>query len=113
MHRRLFWKRGLLVWLLVCLLSSALLYAEQIRRQYWQLTGDFNTLFSGLSAVLTQNESIIPLLGGHEPLAELQKNFRRSRRWKRRPAVNGMPLASSRRTTAATGCITRGGRSGC
>lgn len=101
MHRRLFWKRGLLVWLLVCLLSSALLYAEQIRRQYWQLTGDFNTLFSGLSAVLTQNESIIPLLGGHEPLGELQKKF---------PQIQALEATSGRERDAARVEPTHDGR---
>jgi signal transduction histidine kinase len=57
------------------LLGCALLYAGQIRRQYWRLDRDFNTLFSSISAALTQNESVIPLLNGDEPLRELQKKF--------------------------------------
>ncbi|WP_054180793.1 sensor histidine kinase [Trabulsiella odontotermitis] len=75
MNYRPFIWRCLVIWLVGCLLGCALLYAEQIRRQYWRLDRDFSTLFSGISAALTQNESVIPLLNGDESLSELQKKF--------------------------------------
>ncbi|KFC11286.1 two-component sensor protein [Trabulsiella guamensis ATCC 49490] len=75
MNNRPFIWRCLIVWLAGCLLGGALLYAEQIRRQYWRLDRDFSTLFSGINAALTQNESVIPLLNGDESLSELQKKF--------------------------------------
>lgn len=55
-------RRALVVWIIVCLLSSVLLYAEQIRRQFWERDREFTALFSAISAVLTQNESVLPLL---------------------------------------------------
>lgn len=68
-------QRSIAVWVLLCLISSALLYAEQIRRQYWERDRAFSTLFSNLSAVLTQNESVLPLLNGDEDIAALRKKF--------------------------------------
>lgn len=67
--------RALLVWSLVCLISSILLYAEQIRRQYWERDREYSALFSQISAVLTQNESVLPLLNGDEDIAALSKKF--------------------------------------
>jgi signal transduction histidine kinase len=64
-----------IVWLLVCLISGVLLYAEQIRRQFWERDREFSTRYSTLSAVLTQNESVLPLLNGEEDLAALRKKF--------------------------------------
>ncbi|MFP2239172.1 sensor histidine kinase [Pseudescherichia vulneris] len=67
--------RGVLLWLTACLVCSALLYAEQIRRQYWQYDRAFNALFSTISTALTQNESVIPILNGDEDLALLRQKF--------------------------------------
>lgn len=75
MNSRKFLKRGLLIWLIACLLSSVLLYAEQIRRQFWDLDRAFATAFAETGAVLTQNESVLPLLNGDEDLAALRKKF--------------------------------------
>ncbi|WP_333849937.1 sensor histidine kinase [Leclercia sp.] len=75
MNNRKFLHRGLLIWLLLCLLSSVLLYAEQIRRQFWDLDREFATAFAEAGAVLTQNESVLPLLNGDEDLAALRKKF--------------------------------------
>lgn len=75
MNNRKFLKSGLLIWLLLCLLSSVLLYAEQIRRQFWDLDREFATAFAEAGAVLTQNESVLPLLNGDEDLAALRKKF--------------------------------------
>ena len=52
-----------------------MLYAEQIRRQFWERDREFSTRYSTLSAVLTQNESVLPLLNGEEDLAALRKKF--------------------------------------
>ena len=79
MNNTLF-RRTVIVWLLVCLISGVLLYAEQIRRQFWERDREFSTRYSTLSAVLTQNESVLPLLNGEEaknsrtssPLRKLQ-----------------------------------------
>ncbi|MDK9357417.1 ATP-binding protein [Lelliottia sp. V106_10] len=68
-------RRALVVWIILCLLSSVLLYAEQIRRQFWERDREFTALFSGISAVLTQNESVLPLLNGDEDLTALRKKF--------------------------------------
>ena len=68
-------RRALVVWIIVCLLSSVLLYAEQIRRQFWDRDREFTALFSAISAVLTQNESVLPLLNGDEDLTALRKKF--------------------------------------
>ncbi|EWG65303.1 MULTISPECIES: sensor histidine kinase [unclassified Enterobacter] len=70
-----FLKRGIIVWTIVCLISGVLLYAEQIRRQFWERDREFAALFSELSAVLTQNESVLPLLNGDENIATLRKKF--------------------------------------
>ena len=67
--------RGMLIWLVGCVLGSALLYAEQIRRQYWQLDRAYTLLFSTVSTALTQNESVIPILNGDEDLTLLQQKF--------------------------------------
>ena len=67
--------RGVLLWLLACLVCSALLYAEQIRRQYWESDRAFTALFSSLSTALTQNESVIPILNGNEDPALLRQKF--------------------------------------
>lgn len=74
MNNTLF-RRTVIVWLLVCLISGVLLYAEQIRRQFWERDREFSTRYSTLSAVLTQNESVLPLLNGEEDLAGLRKKF--------------------------------------
>lgn len=60
---------------MACLISGVLLYAEQIRRQFWERDREFSTRYSTLSAVLTQNESVLPLLNGEEDLAALRKKF--------------------------------------
>lgn len=70
-----FFKRGIIVWTIVCLISGILLYAEQIRRQFWERDREFAALFAELSAVLTQNESVLPLLNGDEDIAALRKKF--------------------------------------
>ena len=75
MNNRKFLNRGLLIWLIACLLSSGLLYAEQIRRQFWDLDRAFATAFAEAGAVLTQNESVLPLLNGDEDPAALRKKF--------------------------------------
>ncbi|MBB1198759.1 sensor histidine kinase [Enterobacteriaceae bacterium 89] len=67
--------RGILLWLFAWLICSALLYAEQIRRQYWESDRAFTALFSTLSMALTQNESVIPILNGDEDPALLQQKF--------------------------------------
>lgn len=74
MNNTLF-RRTVIVWLLVCLIRGVLLYAEQIRRQFWERDREFSTRYSTLSAVLTQNESVLPLLNGEEDLAALRKKF--------------------------------------
>ncbi|HHE8494539.1 TPA: sensor histidine kinase [Enterobacter ludwigii] len=74
MNNTLF-RRTVIVWLLACLISGVLLYAEQIRRQFWERDREFSTRYSTLSAVLTQNESVLPLLNGKEDLAALRKKF--------------------------------------
>ena len=74
MNNTLF-RRTIIVWLLACLISGVLLYAEQIRRQFWERDREFSTRYSTLSAVLTQNESVLPLLNGEEDLAGLRKKF--------------------------------------
>ncbi|MRS88657.1 two-component sensor histidine kinase [Enterobacteriaceae bacterium RIT714] len=68
-------RRTLVLWIILCLLSSVLLYAEQIRRQFWERDREFSALFSTLSALLTQNESVLPLLNGDEDLPALRKKF--------------------------------------
>ncbi|MEJ5073130.1 ATP-binding protein [Enterobacter ludwigii] len=73
--QRTYLQRGVLIWLIACLLSSALLYAEQIRRQYWACDRAFNGLFSTIDTALTQNESVIPILNGDESLSLLQQKF--------------------------------------
>ncbi|WP_447855464.1 sensor histidine kinase [Enterobacter sp. WI-ESBL-E8] len=70
-----FLKRGIIAWTIVCLISGVLLYAEQIRRQFWERDREFAVLFAELSAVLTQNESVLPLLNGDEDIAALRKKF--------------------------------------
>ena len=74
MNNTLF-RRTVIVWLLACLISGVLLYAEQIRRQFWERDREFSTRYSTLSAVLTQNESVLPLRIGEEDLAALRKKF--------------------------------------
>lgn len=74
MNNTLF-RRTVIVWLLACLTSGVLLYAEQIRRQFWERDREFSTRYSTLSAVLTQNESVLPLLNGEEDHAALRKKF--------------------------------------
>ncbi|MEW5562508.1 ATP-binding protein [Enterobacter asburiae] len=73
--KRAFLLRGLATWLVVSLLCCALLYAEQIRRQYWQFDRAFTSLFSTINTALTQNESVIPVLSGDDDLARLQQKF--------------------------------------
>jgi len=73
--KRAFLLRGLAAWLVVSLLCCALLYAEQIRRQYWQFDRAFTSLFSTINTALTQNESVIPVLSGDDDLARLQQKF--------------------------------------
>jgi signal transduction histidine kinase len=68
-------KRSIEVWAIVCLISGALLYAEQIRRQFWAQDREFSTLYSTIGAVLTQNESVLPLLSGDEDITALRKKF--------------------------------------
>jgi len=75
MNSQKIFRRALILWLILCLLSSVLLYAEQIRRQFWERDREFATLFSSISAVLTQNESVLPLLNGNEDLPALRKKF--------------------------------------
>ncbi|WP_336211843.1 sensor histidine kinase [Enterobacter sp. P82] len=70
-----FIKRGIIIWTIVCVISGVLLYAEQIRRQFWERDREFTALFSELSAVLTQNESVLPLLNGDEDIVSLRKKF--------------------------------------
>nr|WP_314602207.1 ATP-binding protein [uncultured Enterobacter sp.] len=70
-----FFKRGIIVWTIVCLISGVLLYAEQIRRQFRERDREFAALFAELSAVLTQNDSVLPLLNGDEDIAALRKKF--------------------------------------
>jgi len=72
---RAFLLRGLVAWLALSLLCCALLYAEQIRRQYWQFDRAFGLLYSTINTALTQNESVIPVLSGGENLALLQQKF--------------------------------------
>lgn len=67
--------RALVIWAAVCLISSVLLYAEQIRRQFWERDRAFSALFSEISAVLTQNESVLPLLNGDEDISALRIKF--------------------------------------
>lgn len=67
--------RALVVWAVVCLISSVLLYTEQIRRQFWERDRAFSALFSEIGAVLTQNESVLPLLSGDEDIAALRTKF--------------------------------------
>ncbi len=74
MNNTLF-RRTIIVWLLACLISGVLLYAEQIRRQFWERDREFSTRYCTISAVLTQNESVLPLLNGEEDLAALRKKF--------------------------------------
>ncbi|MGU3524476.1 sensor histidine kinase [Enterobacteriaceae bacterium C23F] len=73
--KRAFLLRGLVAWLILSLLCCALLYAEQIRRQYWQFDRAFGLLFNTINTALTQNESIIPVLNGGEDLALLHQKF--------------------------------------
>jgi hypothetical protein len=75
MNSKTFLRRSLLLWLCLSVLCGMLLYAEQIRRQFWDLDRDFSALYSGIGAVLTQNESVLPLLNGDEDLAALRKKF--------------------------------------
>ncbi|MGR5935808.1 sensor histidine kinase [Enterobacter ludwigii] len=42
---------------------------------FWERDREFSTRYSTLSAVLTQNESVLPLLNGEEDLAGLRKKF--------------------------------------
>jgi len=67
--------RAIIVWAVVCIVSGVLLYAEQVRRQFWERDREFSALFSDISAVLTQNESVLPLLNGDEDIAALRKKF--------------------------------------
>lgn len=67
--------RAIIVWIIVCFVSGILLYAEQIRRQYWERDREYSALFSEISAVLTQNESVLPLLSGDEDITALNKKF--------------------------------------
>ena len=67
-------KRAIVLWAIACTLSGVLLYAEQIRRQFWERDREFSALFSESSAVLTQNESVLPLLNGDEDITALRKN---------------------------------------
>lgn len=67
--------RAIIVWIAVCFVSGILLYAEQIRRQYWERDREYSALFSEISAVLTQNESVLPLLSGDEDITALNKKF--------------------------------------
>ncbi|WP_320726582.1 sensor histidine kinase [Enterobacter sp. 118C5] len=68
-------KRSIALWVLVCLISGVLLYAEQIRRQFWERDREFTALYSAIGAVLTQNESVLPLLTGDEDITALRKKF--------------------------------------
>lgn len=68
-------RRAIVLWAIACTLSGVLLYAEQIRRQFWERDREFAALFAELSAVLTQNESVLPLLNGDEDIAALRKKF--------------------------------------
>ena len=68
-------RRSVAIWAMVCLASGALLYAENIRRQFWERDREFSALYSGISAVLTQNESVLPLLNGDQDLSALRKKF--------------------------------------
>ena len=68
-------KRAIVFWAIACTLSGVLLYAEQIRRQFWERDREFSALLSELSAVMTQNESVLPLLNGDEDIAALRKKF--------------------------------------
>ncbi|MCP1113619.1 sensor histidine kinase [Enterobacter sp. 168J2] len=68
-------KRSIALWVLVCLISGVLLYAEQIRRQFWERDREFTALYSAIGAVLTQNESVLPLLNGDEDITALSKKF--------------------------------------
>jgi hypothetical protein len=38
-------KRSTAVWVAICLISGVLLYAEQIRRQFWERSRVFGALF--------------------------------------------------------------------
>ncbi|MGC8401485.1 hypothetical protein ACP3P6_16270 [Enterobacter mori] len=67
--------RAIIVWIALCFVSGILLYAEQIRRQYWERDREYSALFSEISAVLTQNESVLPLLSGDEDITALNKKF--------------------------------------
>lgn len=91
--QRQFILRGVLFWLAATLLCSALLYAEQIRRQYWEFDRAFSVLFSTVSTALTQNESVIPILNGDEDLALLQQKFPQIRTLEK---TSGRPLAAPR-----------------
>nr|WP_274857153.1 hypothetical protein [Enterobacter pasteurii] len=68
-------KRSIAAWVAVCLISGVLLYAEQIRRQYWERDREFTARYSAIGAVLTQNESVLPLLSGDEDITALRKKF--------------------------------------
>ncbi|MCU3020347.1 ATP-binding protein [Enterobacter hormaechei subsp. hoffmannii] len=68
-------KRSIAAWVAVCLISGMLLYAEQIRRQYWERDREFTARYSAIGAVLTQNESVLPLLSGDEDITALRKKF--------------------------------------
>ena len=75
MNRKKLSQRAVLFWLILCVVSCSLLYAEQIRRQYWERDREFHRIFSSISAVLTQNESVLPLLNGDEEIVALRKKF--------------------------------------
>ncbi|MBZ0057390.1 MULTISPECIES: sensor histidine kinase [unclassified Leclercia] len=92
MNSKKFLQRGLLIWLMLCLLSSVLLYAELIRRQFWELDREFATAYTEIGAVLTQNESVLPLLNGDEDLAALGKKF---------PQILGLQKTQGRALDAA------------
>jgi hypothetical protein len=102
-------KRSIAVWAIVCLISGALLYAEQIRRQFWAQDREFSALYSTIGAVLTQNESVLPLLSGDEDIAALRKKFPHilalekttDRGWMR-PELNLCTISSTGCTTLAS-----------
>ena len=73
--RRTFATRCLLVWAALCLSGCVLIYAEQLRRQYWQYDSEFSALFDRINTVLTQNESLLPVLKGDESIERLRGKF--------------------------------------
>ncbi len=106
-------KRSIAAWVAVCLISGMLLYAEQIRRQYWERDREFTARYSAIGAVLTQNESVLPLLSGDEDITALRKKFPSVLALEKPRGVRWTPRVWSRFAGCSTGYIIPGGRYAC